>query len=111
MQIFDVGPAWAIEYSWDIKKNVQGYIVQKNVLRQPDRICYPNFQEDVLWINPSRNHDTLPTITIGWMMLQHRRSTVDYQCWYNVGKQLAQPYSDCGKSNFPTVDVQGLSSV
>ena len=25
--------------------------------------------------------------------------------------QQAQPSSDCGKSNFPTVDVQGLSSV
>ena len=31
--------------------------------------------------------------------------------WYYVEKQLAQPYSDWGKSNFPTVDVQGLSSV
>ena len=39
------------------------------------------------------------------------RLPVDYQRWYNVGKQLAQPYSDCGKSNLPTVDVQGLSSV
>ena len=37
--------------------------------------------------------------------------TIDYQRWYNVGKQLAQPYSDCGKSNLPTVDLQGLSSV
>ena len=45
------------------------------------------------------------------MLVQHRRSTVDYQGWYNVGKQLAQPYSDCRKSNFPIVDVKGLSSV
>ena len=45
------------------------------------------------------------------MLVQCRRSTVDYQRWYNVEEQLAQPYSDCGKSNLPTVDVQGLSSV
>ena len=45
------------------------------------------------------------------MLVQRRRSTVDYQRWYNVGKQLAQPYSDCGTINFPTMDVQGLSSV
>ena len=48
---------------------------------------------------------------IGWILARRRRSNVDYQRWYKVGKQLAQPYSDCGKSNFPTVDVQGLSSV
>ena len=45
------------------------------------------------------------------MLVRCRISTVDYQRWYNDGKQLAQPYSDCGKSNLPTVDVQGLSSV
>ena len=45
------------------------------------------------------------------MFARCRRSTVDYQRWYNVEKQLAQPYSDFGKSNLPTVDVQGLSSV
>ena len=45
------------------------------------------------------------------MLVQRRRSTVDYQRWYNVEKQLAQPYSNCGKSNFPKVNVQGLSSV
>ena len=45
------------------------------------------------------------------MLVQCRRSTVDSQGWYNVGNQLAHPYSDCGKSIFPTVDVQGLSSV
>ena len=44
------------------------------------------------------------------MLVRCRRSTVDYQRWYNVGKQLAQPYSYCGQSNLPTVDVQGLSS-
>ena len=45
------------------------------------------------------------------LALRCRRSTVDYQRWYNVEKQLAQPYSDCEKSNLPIVDVQGLSSV
>ena len=45
------------------------------------------------------------------MLVRCRRSTVDYQRWYNVGKQLAQPYSDCKKSNLPTVDVQGLFSI
>ena len=45
------------------------------------------------------------------MLDQRRRSTVHYQRWYNVGKQLAEPYSECGKSNFPIVDVQGLSNV
>ena len=45
-------------------------------------------------------------------MLVHRRKwTVYYQHWYNAGKQLAQRYSNCGKNNFPIVDVQGLSSV
>ena len=38
-------------------------------------------------------------------------NTVDYQRWYNVGKQWAKPYSDSGKSNFLTVDIQGLPSV
>ena len=44
------------------------------------------------------------------MLIERRRSTVDYQSWYNVGKQLAQRYSDCGKINFPIVDIQGLSN-
>ena len=41
----------------------------------------------------------------------HCRLSRLVECRYNVRKQLAQPYSDCGKSNFPIVDVQGLSSV
>ena len=45
------------------------------------------------------------------MLVRYKRPTVDYQCWYNVGKQLTQPYSDCGKCNFPIVDVGGLASV
>ena len=45
------------------------------------------------------------------MLVRCRRSSVDYQRWYNVEKQLAQPYSNCGKSNLTTVDVQGPSSV
>ena len=45
------------------------------------------------------------------MMVQGRRLTVDYQHWYIVGKQLAQLYSDCGKNNFPTMEVQGLFTV
>ena len=45
------------------------------------------------------------------MLVRCRRSIVGYQRWYNVEKQLAQPYSDCGKSNFPIVDVRGLASV
>ena len=45
------------------------------------------------------------------MLVQRKRSTVDHQRWYNVRKQLAQPYSNCGKSNFPIVDVQGLSNL
>ena len=65
----------------------------------------------ILKLIPSRSHDTLTTVTIGKMLIRCRRSTVDYQRWYNVEKQLAQPYSDRGKSNLPTVDVQGLSSV
>ena len=44
-------------------------------------------------------------------MVQCRRSTVNCQRWYNVGKQLTQPYSDCGKSNFPVVDLWGVASV
>ena len=45
------------------------------------------------------------------MLVRRRKTTVDYQLWYNVEKQLAQPSSDCGKSYFLTVDVQGLPSV
>ena len=45
------------------------------------------------------------------MLVQRRISAIDYQRWYNVGKRIAQPYSDYGKSNFPTVDVQGPPSV
>ena len=45
------------------------------------------------------------------MLVRYEKSTVDYQGWYNVMKQLVQPYSDCGKSNLLTVDAQGLSSV
>ena len=45
------------------------------------------------------------------MLVQRKKSTVDYQLWYNVEKQLAQPYSDWRKSNFLTVHVKGLSSV
>ena len=45
------------------------------------------------------------------MLVQRRRSTVDYQRWYNVRKQLAERYSNCGKSNFPIMDVQGLSNL
>ena len=43
-----------------------------------------------LCVFPSRNHDTLPTVTIGKMLIRCRRSNVDYQRWYNVEKQLAQ---------------------
>ena len=42
--------------------------------------------------------------------MYNSKSTIDYQRRCNVGKQLAQPYSDCGKSNFPIVDVRGLFS-
>ena len=50
-------------------------------------------------------------LNVGPMLVRCRRSTVDCQRWYNVEKQFAQPYSDCGKSNLPTVDVQGPSSI
>ena len=34
------------------------------------------------------------------MLIQRRRSTIDYHRWYYVGEQFAQPYSDCGNNDY-----------